>query len=486
MVTSSPHQQERILQNTSYLTGAFIIQKILAFLYFIIIAGALGAYDLGIYDPSKALVPILLILIDLSLTSVLTREIARTPEKALTYLSNALSIKTVLAVVLLIGFGIFTNFLPLSGTEHVTYYLVALIVAFDSYTTTFFAFFRGLQKMQYEAIGMILTQLMAMAVGIGLLKYGYGVRGLFAATLVGSISNFIYAMYFTKKHLGVLPKFRWQKKVIIWMLKIAFPFALYAILAKIFSYTDRFLLLLHVDKQFIGYYATAYKLTFALEFLPASFAAAFYPAMSALYIKDRSQLVGIFERSLYYLLIISMPICICSLFIADKIFTTLWHHAYTNSILSFQIMIASLVFIFCNFPVGSLLNATNRQKINTINMAITVLVNLVLNLLLIDSLKQNGCAIATAISVTFLFLLGLIQAYRVVKFRVGYLLKIFIKTAIFSLIIGVLLYLVKSYISLYVLIPTAVCIYTCGLFIAKIITRSDMQLILHAIGKKRV
>lgn len=485
MVTSSP-SNERILQNTSYLTGAFIIQKILSFLYFILIAKALGPYDLGFYDPAKTLIPILLILIDLSFSSVLTREIARTPEKAFTYLSNALAVKTIMAVILLIGFGIFTNFLPLDATEQGTYYLVALIVAFDSYTNTFFSFFRGLQVMKYEAFGMILTQLMTIGVGLALLKYGYGVRGLFAATLMGSIANFIYAMFFTRKRLGSLPAFRWQKKVIVWLLKVAFPFALYAVLAKIFSYTDRLLLFLNVGREFIGYYATAYKLTFALEFIPASFAAAFYPAMSALFVKDKSQLSKIFERSLFYLVIISVPISICSLFIADKIFTTLWEHAYTNSILSFQIMISSLVVIFCNFPVGTMLNATNRQKINTINMAIVVLVNFVLNLFLIEKFLQNGAALATAISVTLLFFLGLIQVYRTTPFRLGYLISVFLKTAIFSACIGIGMYFIKPYASLYVLLPVSVALYFTGLFLTKILSSEDVKLIYRAVGKKRV
>jgi len=485
---SQPQQtgQERILRNTSYLTVAFIIQKILSFLYFIFIAKALGPYDLGLYDPAKALIPILLILIDFSLSPVLTREVARKPEKSFVYLSNVLAIKAIFAVILLILFGVITNFSSFAEVERSIIYLIALVVAFDSFTATFFAVFRGLQNMKYEAFGMIVTQFATITIGLLSLHYGEGIRGLFIATLSGSIINFFYAFTVVKKRLGIMPSFRWQKDVIITFLKTAVPFALAAILAKIFTYTDRFILLIQSGREFVGYYATANKLTFALEFLPSAFAAAFYPAMSAAYVANKKLLATIFERSLFYLIILAAPIAIGSVFLAHNIFVTLWAGDYLQSIIPFQIMISSLVVIFLNFPIGSFLNATNNQKINTINMSITVLVNIALNLILVPHYQHVGSAIATAISEVLLFSLGVRRVSKLISINVRNLIKTFFGAAVISLILSLIIDYVAGEKSLYILIPVYGSLYVVGLFVLKIFTTQDVKTILRAVVSKKI
>jgi len=49
---NNSQSQGRILKNAGYLTAAFIIQKILSFLYFVYIARVIGPVDLGFYDPA--------------------------------------------------------------------------------------------------------------------------------------------------------------------------------------------------------------------------------------------------------------------------------------------------------------------------------------------------------------------------------------------------------------------------------------------------
>lgn len=478
--------QSKILRNTSFLTGAFIIQKILSFLYFIFIAKALGAYDLGLYDPAKALIPILLILIDFSLSPVLTREVARRPEKSFVFLSNVLAVKALFAVVLLVLFGIITNFSTFADIERSIIYLIALVVAFDSFTATFFAVFRGLQNMKFEALGMIITQLATIGIGLFSLHHGEGIRGLFLATLAGSMINFFYAFIVIKKHLGIMPSFRWEKDVIKTFLKTAVPFALAAILAKVFTYTDRFILLLQSGREYVGYYATANKLTFALEFLPSAFAAAFYPAMSAAYISNKKILSEIFERSLFYLIVFATPISIGAIFLAKNIFVTLWAGDYLQSIMPFQIMISSLIVIFLNFPVGSFLNATNNQRFNTINMAFTVVINITLNLVLVPKLQHVGSAVATALSEAFLFSLNLRRVNRLIEYNKKHLLKTLLGTALISSVVSLTLYLLAKDQSLYLLMSIYAILYIGGLFLFKIFTKKDLLIVLAAITKKKI
>jgi len=168
------------------------MQKVLSFLYFILIARSIGPVDLGLYDPVKSLIPILLILIDFSLSVVLVREIARAPEKTEEFLGNIISVKAVFAFVVILTMGLYTNFSNHSSLIKAVLYLDAIIVVLDTFTLTFFAVFRGRQNMKFESLGMIGTQIITMIFGITALKLHWDFRHYSSPSrsAVFSISSF--------------------------------------------------------------------------------------------------------------------------------------------------------------------------------------------------------------------------------------------------------------------------------------------------------
>lgn len=500
----SSESQTRILKNASFLTGAFIIQKVISFLYFIFIARRIGPTDLGLYDPIKSLIPILLIIIDLSLSAVLTREVARQPERTKEYVGNVLGVKVVLALSIMFIAGLSTVFGGFSDTIKSLLYLVGMIVALDTFTLTFFAVFRGIQNLRFEAFAIIINQLLTVSLGGVALLNGFGLKGLFFATLVGSIFNFIYSAIQFKRKLGFIPLPTWNKDIIVPFLKIAFPFALSAVLVKIFTYTDRYMLLGFTHKQiFVGWYTTAHKLTFALEFIPSAFATSLYPAMSALYISSKDELSKTFEKSMQYLMFIAVPLSIAIILLADRLVVQLYTPVFAASILPLRIMVSGLIFVFVNFPIGALLNACNRQVINTVNMGITVALNVVLNTLLIPRYAYVGSAVATLFSTTLLFVLGYMRVRGIINVRSGRLLGFLFRSLVASSIMAVAIWfiapvltfdvrlvipVVGSYVQIMLyyglLALIGVVIYTGALFVLRGVTLEDVRNLRRTFSRK--
>src|SRR3989338_3907847 len=87
-----------IAKNTSYFTLALVLQKIISFTYFTLIARALGPEDLGKYYFAISFASVFSILIDIGLTNVLTREIAREKNKANIYLGSVMAVQLPLSV----------------------------------------------------------------------------------------------------------------------------------------------------------------------------------------------------------------------------------------------------------------------------------------------------------------------------------------------------------------------------------------------------
>ncbi|MBU0598373.1 flippase [Patescibacteria group bacterium] len=478
------HAQERILKNTSYLTIAFILQKILSFLYFIYIARSLGPVDLGLYDPIKSLIPILLILIDFSLSVVLVREIARTPSKTEDYLSAVLGIKVIFAFAVILSMGLFTNFSEYSSLIKTILYLDAIIVILDTFTLTFFAVFRGMQNMKYESLGIIGTQVLTIIFGVTSLILNWGLQTLFIAVLVGSIFNFCFSYLMLKKKLKIKIKLGWNNEIIKKFLRIALPFAMAAILVKIYTYTDRFMLLTLAGQGYVGWYITAHKLTYALEFIPSAFAVSIFPAMSAFFIYSRKSLAKTFEKTFNYLMILAIPISFGMIVLADKLILTIYGTAFETSITPLRILMVGLVVVFLNFPVGAFLNACNRQIINTMNMAITVGFNVIINLFLIPYFTFNGAAVAALVSGFILFFLGLRWVGKIIDYQKKLLLKSLGKTFISGITMVIVLLLTRDYLMIYFLIPIGAITYFIVLYLLRGITKHDLQIFYKSFIKK--
>ncbi len=406
--------QSKILRNTSYLTGAFVLQKIISFLYYTVVVNHIGVSRSGEYDPLKSLIPIALILIDFSLSQVVTREIARSPQRLKSILGNVLGLKLLFTLVVMTAFGFVTNFGNFSQDVQSSLYLVALIVGFDTFTLTFFAVLRGLQNMKFEAMGMILNQVLAVGIGYTTLRLDLGLRGIFFATLLGSVANFAWSTFSLRRFAKVWPRLQWDVWLIKELLKMALPFAIAAMLVKVYTYTDRYLLLIQKGRDAVGFYAVAHKLTFALEFLPSAFAAGLYPAMSNFYINSKEKLADTFERAIVYMMILSVPMSLGIFVLASSFVGLAFNEFFAASADPLRILILSLPVIFMNFPVGTLLNASNRTKYNTVSMAVTVLVNISLNALLITRFSYMGAAAATLVSGTVLFGMGMYWVRNVI------------------------------------------------------------------------
>jgi len=436
--------QEKILRNTGYLTVAFILQKIISFLYFIYIARLLGPVDLGLYDPVKSLIPILLILIDFSLSVVLVREIARAPERAEEYLCSVLGMKAIFAFVILLSMGLFTNFSHFDALIKTILYLDGVIVILDTFTLTFFAVFRGFQNMKYESIGIIITQIVTVIIGVTGLIMGVDLRILFIAVLAGSLFNFVFSYIMLRRKLKIRIRFAWNKQIIKTFLKIALPFAIYAMLVKAYSNADRYLLLALTEQKFVGWYIISHKLTYALEFLPSAFAVSIFPAMSAFYLSSKIHLTKTFEKAMYYLMILAIPISMGMITLADKIIDSLYGPVFSASIEPLRILMIGLIVIFLNFPVGAFLNACNKQVVNTINMSITVVVNIILNIVLIKYYSFSGAAAAALISGFLLFFLGLRWVGKIIDYNKKLLIKTLGKCILAAGIMSAALYYIKA------------------------------------------
>ncbi len=88
-----------VARNTTILTIASICQRLLAFVYFTIIAREIGAENLGKYSFTLSFAMIFTIFVDLGLTSAMVREIAKSKEKTKEFVNVVFGAKIICSIL---------------------------------------------------------------------------------------------------------------------------------------------------------------------------------------------------------------------------------------------------------------------------------------------------------------------------------------------------------------------------------------------------
>ena len=461
-----------IARSTSYLTLALIIQKIISFSYFIILTRALGLEAMGQYYTAISFTTIFGIFIDLGLANILTREVAKAPEGASRWLGNVIGIKIPLA---LITFLVSLLMAQLLGYESLVWRLIlvsAFSMVLDSFTTSFFAVLRGLHTLKYESLASIIFQVLVFIAGGAALYLNQGVLAAIFALVLASAFNFVFSFRAVRRELKtpwrpLFDRAAWRK---IW--QVSWPFGLFAIAQRLYLYLDSVLLSNLANFHEVGVYQIAFKIINALQFLPLAFVASLYPAMSAYWLNSRDQLAVSLERALSYLTIISLPI-IAGVFALDQAILDIFK-AGPEALWPLRISILALFFIFVNYPIGSLLNACDRQKKNLLFISIVAFSSLVLNLFLIPRWGALGASITVLLTNSLMFILGIFEVNKIIKYHFKKNLIVLGKSLLAALVMALIVYLGKSYLSL----PGAVILggltYFFGLYLVGGFSRADI------------
>ncbi len=467
-----------IAKNTSYLTLALIIQKVISFSYFIILARYLGMDLLGQYYTAVAFTTILALVVDLGFSNILIREVAKDQEKTGLWLRPIIGLKLALSVLAgLLAYAI----AYIAGYETLVLNLIVIsfiAMIFDSFTNTFFSVIRGFHNLKYESIAAISFQVIIFIFGFTLMRLNYSALWIMSVMALASFVNFIFSSLVAKfkYNLNILPLFDYNlsKKIII----ISWPFALYNILQRIYSYLDSLLLGFLASYAQVGIYQIAFKIVFALQFLPLAFIASLYPAMSAYWKNNQTQLLISFKRAFNYLIIISLPIIFGVIMIAPEV--VLIMGADSEAIWPLRIIMLSLFFIFLNFPVGSLLNACDRQKRNTFNMAIVTVSSIALNLILIPLFQALGASITVLITNCLLLILGLRATRKIIKYSIIDSFSVLFKSLLSAILMALFIYILNNFLPLFVVIIISALFYFIFLFILKAYRKADVYSILQS------
>jgi O-antigen/teichoic acid export membrane protein len=403
----------KVAKNTAYLMTAFIGQKVLAFVYFSIVARSVGVEGAGRYFLSVSFATMFAIFMDLGLVNVLIRETAKRPDQAPGLLATAMGLKASIAAAVVGVTNLAAWLLGYPEQTRLMIFIASLAMVVDTMNLVWYGVMRGRQNLRYEAIGVVVGQGVTLSAGGLFIWLGLPLPWLVVALLINTVWNAFWSYTNLKRNFGFSPlRLRLDPVVIRFFWTVTIPFALAGIFARVYSFIDSVMLSRMASETAVGNYGAAYKITFSFQCLAMSFAAAVYPAMSAACVDGREKLAGLLTVSIKYLLLTVAPIVTGIFVLAGPLIRMIYGPDFSGSVLPLQVLIFSLVFAYLYWPTGSLLNAADRQAANTAVMGATMVLNIALNAVLLPRLGAVGASWSSLASNALLFLAALVVVNR--------------------------------------------------------------------------
>ncbi len=481
----SEHSGRTIIRNASFMGLAATAQKVLSFLYFAAIARLLGAEQTGLYFYAISLSQILSVVMDGGFANYIVQQTARDSQAGLRYTEDALGAKVVLMALAAVGIAVVDRlgFLPIDATLLV---IAFAVVSMEALQVTLYSHLRGLQKIGYEAIAVVIAQILTVVGGVVVLATTRSIDVLLAVLMMASLFHLVYSAMLVHRFTRVWVRPRFDRNATWAMFKECWPFAVGAVFVKMISYTDTVVLGHYYSATVVGYYSVPYKLTYSFQFIPLSLIATLYPAMSHLFHQKSKDLGNVLMESLRLLTIASSAIGFGIAAIAPALVPVIYGAEYAPAIAVAQVLPLTLVILFAQYPIGALLNGSNHQRFQTGAMGIGMVVNVIANVVLVPRLGMMGAALSSVAANSIFLAVSAYKAHLVVKLPLGSMVALFGRSIVAGCIMFAVVHRLLGVLPLAIVVIIGASIFLLGCWIVGLLTRSDFTRLTHAFAKHAV
>jgi O-antigen/teichoic acid export membrane protein len=375
-----------IAKNAGSLMLAQIITWSLALVSMIFIPRYLGVANTGKLQLAGSLWAIMAIFISFGTEILLTKEIARNPEKTgeLIGTSNVLR-----SLLFFIGFVIIALFSHLAGYPQETIYIIYVIGIgnlFIQIAGSYQATLLGLEKMGFYSMSDVVTKAFSTIITVILLLMGYGVFMVAFIMVLSGIVSLLIQYFAVKRFQTLKTKFRWERA--LWMLKAGFPYLMITIFLVLYNQVDVVVLSLILNEEALGWYGAADRLFGTLLFIPTVFITAVFPALTRMYSDGSNLIIKLVQKSFDLLLILSIPIGLGVIVVANPIAVLLFgeEFAKTGPVLATYGVV--LIFTYQNVLIGRYFISIDRQNTWTVVMAVATVATIPLDLLFVPMFEE--------------------------------------------------------------------------------------------------
>lgn len=472
---------QTLFKNMGWLVFSQLIVNILAFLYTLSIANYINVDNFGIMQSAISFMTIASIFMDVGMSIYVTRDISQNKNLTNKYLGNMIPLKIVLSLIVL-SLTFMTLLLLKYPILNLKVFLIfGLQFALTSMVSLFNGIFQAYEKSEYQAINNIINSIMLLLLIFATIYLNMGLIGISIAYLLSALIALIYSILVLNNIIKVKLEFDFK----FWYdtVKNSFPFGLTNFFSTIYFLVDT-LMLIAINGDFAGgIYSAAYKIIFVFTTIYTTYTIVIFPVMSKFYQNSNNLLKLTYAKSIKYILMITLPICICVSFYSKDIISILYTKDFALSATVLQILVWNLPFLFLNGLSMQFLNSSsNEMTVTKINL-IACVFNVIINFILIEEFTYIGASVSVLLTSLLIFIL---INYTISKeiFKIDiYSLKSITKILIASTILITTIHIFN--VSLIMAIPLSILIYSTSIILLKVLNKGDIYILKEIINKNQ-
>ncbi len=389
--------------NTYWLLLSQGITIITALTLSLILARHLGPVYNGEYGFANSIINIFAVFVDFGISSITIRDLARDLTKTKKYIDNIMLLKVLMGLILLFMIFITSIFFKnkFSGITLLMLFLGIYNILSGGFNPFLRGIFRSYSEMQYESITIIAEKIILIVLGVIALFYYksiifYSLALTISATMGMAVTIYIIRKRFTKFFYEIDWKF-WK-----YILKEIWPFGLSSIMITIYFSIDQTIIGILKPIIYVGYFAIARSTTGVMTSIIGIFIGVLFPIFSSLYKSNIQELEKLIDNALKFMVIIAMVFLTEMLFLSHNLVLLVFGYKYLPSVDPLILLSCATTIIFINSLLGNVLSATDKQKAFMPGLFISMIINILVNLILVPMYGINGSAIASIFTEAFL------------------------------------------------------------------------------------
>lgn len=366
--------------------------RLFGYLFFLYAARMLGADQYGTFSFALSVGYLVCTIMDFGLDPLCVKWVARgeTGRFFLLASTKVLTIITGLGIIWAVSFF-------LDRSLRMPTMLLGFGFCFFSLLNLIYSYFRGIEKMVWEAL--LLAGQRTSLLGIGLLLFMAWTSAI-AASLAFSLSlflTFIAAFPLLRKFVRdpIKSPLRFKGHEIAEVLKEAYPLAMVGVLWVIYYRIDTIMLAGFRNMSEVGLYNGAYKIMEGLILLPGVIMMVTFPRLSRFGREKGADFYLFFKKLFLVLLFIAFLVTVVLYFCAAPVFHLILGDQYAEGIGIFKVLLVAVIAIYPGNLVTQALIALDMQKVYMYVALLGALSNICLNFFLIPKYGATGAAWAT-------------------------------------------------------------------------------------------
>ncbi|MEK7464425.1 MAG: flippase [Patescibacteria group bacterium] len=444
--------KQMVVKNFAWLSIGNLGSRFLKVFITLYIARRLGAESYGIFSYALGLASFFVFFRNTGIDVILTREVAKKREDEHSFFSTAfwIEIGLLLITVLLVLF--VAPFFSKISAATVLLPIVALIIIFDDLRDMFVAFFRGKEKMELEALVMVVANLTLVVFGFLVLRLYPTPYALTVVYAISSVSCVFIASIFLRSFVkGIVRNF--NKNLIKPILRSALPIGIAGLAGTLLFNVDIVMLGWWRTAQEIGLYSAAQKTAGILTLLPVVISTAILPVFSRFVHEQKEEKIrSTTETTLGILLMIAIPLVVGGIILRQSLVGFIFGSEYILAANAFAIILISIPASYVMPIFYNLIFAFDKQVKSVGYSIVASLFNVIFSFLLIPKYGIMGAAIATAGTTILYVALMWRLARKISNFRI---LPRPFKALFAALVMGIVVFLLQ-WMSVPILINIAI------------------------------